>query len=122
IYYFLRRKNIDSLKQLGEKSPSATQQPTIITQQTPSNTPKNDYADQKEQQRKLKKAEKAVKACEEKIAQMEAQLKEMDAILMQPEHASDMKLINEYAEIMRNLEAENDRWMTLSEELEALQA
>ncbi|MBR6455675.1 MAG: ABC transporter ATP-binding protein, partial [Prevotella sp.] len=77
---------------------------------------------QKEQQRKLKKAEKAVKACEEKIAQMEAQLKEMDAILMQPEHASDMKLINEYAEIMRNLEAENDRWMTLSEELEALQA
>ena len=79
------------------------------------------YADQKEQQRKLKKAEKAVKACEEKIAQMEAQLKEMDAILMQPEHASDMKLINEYAEIMRNLEAENDRWMTLSEELEALQ-
>ena len=80
------------------------------------------YADQKEQQRKLKKAEKAVKACEEKIAQMEAQLKEMDAILMQPEHASDMKLINEYAEIMRNLEAENDRWMTLSEELEALQA
>ena len=79
------------------------------------------YADQKEQQRKLKKAEKAVKACEEKIAQMEAQLKEMDAILMQPEHASDMKLINEYAEIMRNLEAENDRWMTLSEELEAMQ-
>ena len=79
------------------------------------------YADQKEQQRKLKKAEKAVKSCEEKIAQMEAQLKEMDAILMQPEHASDMKLINEYAEIMRNLEAENDRWMTLSEELEAMQ-
>ena len=76
--------------------------------------------DQKEQQRKFKKAEKAVKACEEKIAQMEAQLKEMDAILMQPEHATDMKLINEYAEIMRNLEAENDRWMTLSEELEAL--
>ncbi|MDY6249303.1 MAG: ABC transporter ATP-binding protein, partial [Prevotella sp.] len=78
------------------------------------------YADQKEQQRKFKKAEKAVKACEEKIAQMEAQLKEMDAILMQPEHATDMKLINEYAEIMRDLEAENDRWMTLSEELEAL--
>ena len=76
--------------------------------------------DQKEQQRKFKKAEKAVKACEEKIAQMEAQLKEMDAILMQPEHATDMKLINEYAEIMRDLEVENDRWMTLSEELEAL--
>ena len=90
------------------------------TQQPSPNTLKASYADQKEQQRKFKKAEKAVKACEEKIAQMEAQLKEMDAILMQPEHATDMKLINEYAEIMRNLEAENDRWMTLSEELEAL--
>ena len=90
------------------------------TQQPSPNTLKASYADQKEQQRKFKKAEKAVKACEEKIAQMEAQLKEMDAILMQPEHATDMKLINEYAEIMRDLEAENDRWMTLSEELEAL--
>ena len=121
IYDFLRRKNIDSLNQLGEKSSSTTQQPAITAQSPSPINPKNDYADQKEQQRKFKKAEKAVKACEEKIAQMEAQLKEMDVILMQPEHAADMKLINEYAEIMRNLEAENDRWMTLSEELEALQ-
>ena len=97
----------------ASKSSSTTQQPAPTTL-------KASYADQKEQQRKFKKAEKAVKACDEKIAQMEAQLKEMDAILMQPEHATDMKLINEYAEIMRNLEAENDRWMTLSEELEAL--
>ena len=121
IYDFLRRKNIDSLNQLGEKSSTTTQQPAIAVQPPSPIAPKNDYADQKEQQKKFKKAEKAVKACEEKIAQMEAQLKEMDAILMQPEHATDMKLINEYAEIMRNLEAENDRWMTLSEELEALQ-
>jgi len=120
IYDFLRRKNIDSLNQLGEKSSTTTQQPAIAVQPPSPINPKNDYADQKEQQRKFKKTEKAVKACEEKIAQMEAQLKEMDAILLQPEHAADMKLINEYAEIMRNLEAENDRWMTLSEELEAL--
>lgn len=97
----------------ASKSSPTTQQPSPTTL-------KASYADQKEQQRKFKKAEKAVKACEEKIAQMEAQLKEMDAVLMQPEHATDMKLINEYAEIMRQLEAENDRWMTLSEELEAL--
>ena len=94
--------------------------PSPTTHHPSPTTLKASYADQKEQQRKFKKAEKAVKACEEKIAQMEAQLKEMDAVLMQPEHATDMKLINEYAEIMRNLEAENDRWMTLSEELEAL--
>ena len=104
----------------ASKSSPNTHHLTPTTQQPSPNTLKASYADQKEQQRKFKKAEKAVKACEEKIAQMEAQLKEMDAILMQPEHATDMKLINEYAEIMRDLEAENDRWMTLSEELEAL--
>ena len=79
------------------------------------------YAERKEQQKKVKRAEKAVKACEEKIAQMEARIKEMDALLSKPEHATDMKLIEEYAQTMRQLDEENDRWMQLSEELEALQ-
>ncbi|MBR1468525.1 MAG: ABC-F family ATP-binding cassette domain-containing protein, partial [Prevotella sp.] len=78
------------------------------------------YAEQKEQQKKRRKAENAVKACEEKIAQLEARIKEMDAILITPEHASDMKLIEEYSQVARQLETENDRWMTLSEELEKL--
>ena len=80
------------------------------------------YAEQKEQQRRLRKAENAVKACEEKIAKLEARIKEMDAILILPEHASDMQLVNEYAETMRQLDEENERWMTLSEELEALKS
>ena len=78
------------------------------------------YAERKEQQKKVKRAEKAVKACEEKIAQMEARIKEMDRLLSRPEHATDMKLIEEYAQTMRQLDEENDRWMQLSEELEAL--
>ena len=80
------------------------------------------YAEQKEQQRRLRKAENAVKACEEKIAKLEARIKEMDAILILPEHASDMQLVNEYAETMRQLDEENERWMTLSEALEALKS
>ena len=79
------------------------------------------YAERKEQQKKVKRAEKAVKACEDKIAQMEARIKEMDALLSKPEHATDMKLIEEYAQTMRQLDEENDRWMQLSEELEAMQ-
>ena len=78
------------------------------------------YAERKEQQKKVKRAEKTVKACEEKIAQMEARIKEMDRLLSRPEHATDMKLIEEYAQTMRQLDEENDRWMQLSEELEAL--
>ncbi|MBR5035664.1 MAG: ABC-F family ATP-binding cassette domain-containing protein [Prevotella sp.] len=78
------------------------------------------YLERKEQQKKVKRAEKAVKACEEKIAQMEARIKEMDRLLSRPEHATDMKLIEEYAQTMRQLDEENDRWMQLSEELEQL--
>ena len=78
------------------------------------------YAERKEQQKKVKRAEKAVKACEEKIAQMEARIKEMDALLSRPEHATDMKLIEEYSQTMRLLDEENERWMQLSEELEGL--
>jgi ATP-binding cassette subfamily F protein 3 len=78
------------------------------------------YAERKEQQKKVKRVEKAVKACEEKIAKMEARIKEMDALLSRPEHATDMKLIEEYSQTMRQLDEENERWMMLSEELEAL--
>ncbi len=76
------------------------------------------YALRKEQQKKLKRVERAVKECEEKIAKMEARVKEMDALLSRPEHATDMKLIEEYSQTMKALDAENDRWMQLSEELE----
>ena len=78
------------------------------------------YAERKEQQKKVKKVEKAVKACEEKIAKMEARIKEMDTLLARPEHATDMKLIEEYSQTMRQLDEENERWMQLSEELEGM--
>jgi len=80
------------------------------------------YALRKEQQKKLKRVERAVKECEEKIAKMEARVKEMDALLSRPEHATDMKLIEEYSQTMKALDAENDRWMQLSEELETASA
>ena len=79
------------------------------------------YADRKEQQKKLKRAERAVKESEEKIARMEARIKEMDVQLSRTNAVADMKLIEEYAQTMKALEEENDRWMQLSEELEELQ-
>jgi len=49
---------------------------------------------------------------------MEARVKEMEQQLAIPERAADMKLIAEYAETMKQLDAENERWLSLSEELE----
>ncbi|MBR5061177.1 MAG: ABC-F family ATP-binding cassette domain-containing protein [Prevotella sp.] len=122
IYDFLRRKNIDSLRQLD----STVRQPSTPTVQeegdekTVSDNKRN-YEERKEQQRRVKRVEKAVKACEEKIAQMEKRIKQLDALLMDSAHATDMKLIEEYSQTMRQLDEENDNWMRLSEELEAIQ-
>lgn len=119
IYDFLRDKNIESLQQLEVATPKPSNESTEVVPVVVSENKKN-YAERKEQQKKVKKVEKAVKASEEKIAQMEARIKELDKMLMNPKYATDMKLIEEYSQTMKALDEENDRWMQLSEELEGM--
>lgn len=79
------------------------------------------YATRKEIQKKIRKAEREVQACEEKIAQLETRKKELDNLLSQPEHVSDMSIITEYTDLQKALDEENDRWLLLSEKLEETQ-
>ena len=79
------------------------------------------YAEQKEQQKRLRKAERAVEDCEKKIAMMETRLKELDELLCDPKNASDMMLVTEYTDTKRQLDTEVEKWERLSEELEQLQ-
>ena len=76
-----------------------------------------DYAERKEQQKRIKRIEKAVKESESKIEKMEARLKELDDLLMQPENASDMTLVMEYTSTKKCLDEEMERWEMLNEEL-----
>ena len=116
IYDFLQSRQIDDLSEL---------QRTQNNQSTPStqniqNTPKNNYPEHKEQQKKLRKAERAVEESERKINDMERRLKELDELLMNPENASNMELVTEYTTIKKALDEEVERWEKLSEELEQL--
>ena len=114
IYDFLQSKQISELSQL-QCPPSIPNTPS-----TP-NTPKNqNYAERKDQQKKLRKAERAVEDSERKINDMERRLKELDELLMDPANASDMELVTEYTSIKRTLDEEVERWEKLSEELEQL--
>ena len=123
IYDFLRHKNIDSLHLLNSSTkPQDTCHDAPAKEEKVVSDNKRNYEERKEQQRRVKRVEKAVKASEEKIAQMEKRIKELDALLMDSAHATDMKLIEEYSETMRRLDEENDNWMRLSEELEAMDA
>ena len=122
IYDYLQAHNaatiderLSSLSQTsGNKSVSSNE-----PQQEPS-TGKLSYAEHKEQQKKIRKAERAVAESEERISKMEARIKELDTLLYNPDHASDMVLITEYTDIKKAIEEEEERWEKLSEELETI--
>lgn len=117
IYDFLQSRQITELSQL-QCPPSIQNTPS--TPSTP-NTPKNqNYAERKEQQKKLRKAERAVEESERKISDMERRLKELDQLLMDPVNASNMEMVTEYTTIKKSMDEEVERWEKLSEELEQL--
>ena len=134
IYDFLRSKKISELNELGQADKNAPQfsnQPvanksmdsdkktsdskSVVNPETLSKA--LDYAERKEQQKRIKRIEKAVKESESKIEKMETRLKELDELLMQPENASDMTLVMEYTSTKKCLDEEMDRWEKLNEEL-----
>ena len=127
IYDFLQTKRITELSELNQASviPAKTA-PEKSVHNAPSQ-PKSqpavslNYAEQKEQQKRLRKAERAVEDCEKKIAMMETRLKELDELLCDPKNASDMMLVTEYTDTKRQLDTEVEKWERLSEELEQLQ-
>ena len=119
IYDFLRGRNIESLNQLGTSSPV----PEKIEKPEPQPVSENkqNYAERREQQKRLRKLEKEVKASEAKIEEMEQRLKQLDATLCTPEGASDMQLVSEYTSTKRALDDEVTRWEQLAELLEEMQ-
>jgi len=134
IYDFLRSKKISELNELGKTDRQTLQSHNAPLDDKPSTSKKEtsdskpvvgaetlskalDYAERKEQQKRIKRVEKAVKESESKIEKMEARLKELDDLLMLPENASDMTLVMEYTSTKKCLDEEMERWEQLSEEL-----
>jgi len=133
IYDFLRSKKISELNELGQIDKNIQKEKSLsVGQSVPSN--KNsadskvvtsqealsktlDYAERKEQQKRIRRIEKCVKESELKIEKMETRLKELDELLMQPENASDMTLVMEYTSTKKCLDEEMDHWEKLNEEL-----
>ena len=115
IYDYLRAHNADSINAALTSAQSA---PVAATVEATPSAGKQNYAEHKEQQKKIRKAEKAVKECEDRIARLEKRKKEIDDLLMKPENATNMELVTEYTSLMQKLDEENDNWLLLSEKLE----
>ena len=126
IYDFLQTKRISELNELNAPAGktvsqlSASKEAKMATSDSKTDeTPvKQNYAEHKEQQKKIRKAERAVDESEKKIAKMEERLKELDTLLCDPQNASDMTLVTEYTDTKRALDEEVGRWEKLSEELD----
>lgn len=116
IYDFLQHKKIDSLAQL-ELSKNAPK--TVVKVQEKVEV-KQSYAERKEFQKRVTKLEKAIADSEKTIETLEIRQKELEETLLKPEHASDMKLINEYTELTQQISNATDKWNDLLEELEKL--
>ena len=134
IYDFLRSKKISELNELGktDKEPALFNRSASDIKLSASKSESTDnksiadpealskaldYAERKEQQKRIRRIEKAVKESEYKIEKMETRLKELDDLLMLPENASDMTLVMEYTSTKKCLDEEMDRWEKLNEEL-----
>ena len=127
IYDFLQSRNIESLDALGaahsgqQPLPSNRQGTAGKKEPSEQDEGKMSYMERKERQKKLRKAEKAVEDAEMEISRKEQRIKELDSKLLLPENASNMDLVNEYADLQRQLDELVERWEQLSEELEDLE-
>ena len=131
IYDYLRAHNAETIHEaLGEvqteKAAATSPAKAVVTASEPKQVAdkeadsKLSYQERKEQQKKIRKVQRAVEEAEKKIASLEARIKELDALLMNPENASNMELVNEYTATQAELDKENNRWMELSESLETI--
>lgn len=119
IYDYLNTRGIEDLNALGRKQPSAAAD-DLPKKEDVASVQKQSYAERKEQMKRIRKAEKAVAESEKRIEEMEKRISELDKILCTPEGASNVELITEYTSTKKSIEAEEDNWTVLSEELETL--
>ena len=121
IYDYLQAHQASTIHEALEKqSAEKVVSPTVeeVTEKRSNNV---DYAERKQLQKNISKTEKQMKTLEQRIASMEVRQKELDALLMDAAKASDMQLVNEYTELQRSLDSDNERWFSLSETLSDLQ-
>jgi ATP-binding cassette subfamily F protein 3 len=120
IYDYLQAHNAETIHEAISESASSPKPQPVQAKSASESTNKISYEEHKEQQKKIRKASRAVEESEKRITKMEDRLKELDALLMIPENASDIDLVTEYTSVTAALDKENEKWMELSEALEAL--
>ncbi len=116
IYEYLRNKNATTINEAinatkpkeepakkKEEAPAAPKAEPVAHKKEEPAAPQMSYEERKAEQKRQNKLNKRRKELEDKIAKLEARKTELDGLLMKPENAADMKLVNEYTELQDQL-------------------
>ena len=120
IYDYLRAHNAESIEEIHATYDKKTTSAPVSNEPVQSSASSNklSYAEHKERQKRIARLQKAVAESERKISKMEERIKELDTLLCDVAHASDMVLITEYTDIKTKISEEENKWEELSMQLE----
>lgn len=116
IYDFLRKKKIETLKELEirEESPVEASYPENISEN------KRKYIEKKEYDRNMRRLVKRVEEIEAEIEKIETEVAEMDKILSEPDHLSPPEegFFNRYIDLKKSLNNKIASWGVYTAQLE----
>jgi ATP-binding cassette subfamily F protein 3 len=116
IYDFLRRKKMESMKELEKKDVPLAQEVKV---QKVEDDDKLSFEGRKEINKNISRLEKSVEKTEKEIAALEEKIAEMDKILENAD-GSDPDIFKKYDRLKKELEQKMYEWELQTEELEEL--
>ena len=117
IYDYLRDKNAetinDAVSQQNTQPVKQAEKPTKEAAKEEAPTPTLSYEERKAEQKRLNKLEKQRKNLEEKISSLEKRRDELNDLLMLPENAANMQMVNEYTTVQEELDKLEEEYFAL---------
>lgn len=117
IYEFLRRKKMESMKELEKKDLPLNQEVKTKVEEAE----KVSFDERKEINKNINKLEKSIEKNEQDIASLEHKIAEMDKILAET-NGSDPEIFKKYDRMKKDLENKMYEWEILHEQLDELAA
>nr|MBD3622339.1 ABC transporter ATP-binding protein [Sunxiuqinia sp.] len=120
IYDFLKRKKMESMKELEMKSkPDAVSAKKEKPQQA---EPKLSYEERKEINKNISRLEKQIEQAEENITELENKIEALDEKMAKPEAINDHAVFEQYDQLKAKLSEVMHAWEKNLEEYESLKS
>lgn len=115
IYDYLRTKNAMTINEAINTSHSTQEAiaPQTVPKKKETSATSDDWNQRKAEQKRQNRIKKLRNELEEKIEKAEMRKAELDQLLMKPENAANMQMVNEYTEIQAKLEKLENEYFSL---------